>query len=330
VEAEVKVEETTDEETKESPPAEPKELSNEEVTPVPDEDLKDAAVEETTPISSGDIPEDKSPPGNEVATEEPTTVTESDSRASDKKEEEIAVAEPEVEPPTPEVTVVEEEPSRADAPPKEYTSLDEGEEKKEEPFEEQPQPVERVPEKEEDHKDEAHKEALPDEASSPDEEQPQPVEKAPEKEEDHKDEAPEEAIPDEASSPAVESANTDEVATLGTTEEASSKEFNSGIWLFTDRENITHFFEPNFLPPYDTPEKRKIIMDVLREEWDEKTLSWRPCGQGSMTKPLTLENDLLSSKELNEDDKPQTPKEKIDEMFGEVLSKITLVCGSTF
>jgi hypothetical protein len=49
--------------------------------------------------------------------------------------------------------------------------------------------------------------------------------------------------------------------------------------LFQDRENITHFFPPNFLPPYDTPDKRKIIMDFLREEWDEKTLSWKPVGE---------------------------------------------------
>jgi hypothetical protein len=64
----------------------------------------------------------------------------------------------------------------------------------------------------------------------------------------------------------------------------SDQSCQSGLWLFLDRENPTHFFAPNFLPPYNTPEKRKIIMDVLKEEWDEKTLSWKPCGQGSMTK----------------------------------------------
>jgi len=52
--------------------------------------------------------------------------------------------------------------------------------------------------------------------------------------------------------------------------------YHSGIWLFTDRENITHFFKPNFFPPYDTPSKKKIILDMLKEEWDEKTLSWKP------------------------------------------------------
>lgn len=51
--------------------------------------------------------------------------------------------------------------------------------------------------------------------------------------------------------------------------------FNSGIYLFTDRENISHFFKPNFLPPYDTPEKKEIILSYLREEWDEGSLSWR-------------------------------------------------------
>ncbi|CAJ1967827.1 unnamed protein product [Cylindrotheca closterium] len=51
---------------------------------------------------------------------------------------------------------------------------------------------------------------------------------------------------------------------------------HSGVWLFTDRQNISHFFAPNFLPPYNTPEKKKIICDVLAESWDEKTLSWKP------------------------------------------------------
>jgi hypothetical protein len=87
---------------------------------------------------------------------------------------------------------------------------------------------------------------------------------------------------------------------------------NSGIWLFTDRESTTHFFKPNFLPPYNTPSKRKIILDVLREEWDENTLSWKPCGEGSMTKrpdavkkitPI-LEKLLPSSDNKEEADSP--------------------------
>jgi len=57
--------------------------------------------------------------------------------------------------------------------------------------------------------------------------------------------------------------------------------YNSGIWLFVDRQNISHFFPPNFLPPYTTPEKRKLIMDVLKDEWDEASLSWKPVGFNS-------------------------------------------------
>jgi len=51
--------------------------------------------------------------------------------------------------------------------------------------------------------------------------------------------------------------------------------YNSGLYLFTDRNNITHFFKPNFYPPYDTPEKRKIILEYLSEEWDEKSLTFQ-------------------------------------------------------
>jgi len=60
----------------------------------------------------------------------------------------------------------------------------------------------------------------------------------------------------------------------------------SGIWLFVDRENITHHFAPNFLPPYNTPEKRKIILDFLREEWDERELKWKPVGEGEGTQSI--------------------------------------------
>ena len=57
--------------------------------------------------------------------------------------------------------------------------------------------------------------------------------------------------------------------------ESGACSFASGIYLFTDRNNISHKFEPNFLPPYDTPDKRQIIAEFLKEEWDEKTLSWK-------------------------------------------------------
>ena len=61
-------------------------------------------------------------------------------------------------------------------------------------------------------------------------------------------------------------------------ESTSSREYQSGIWLFTDRNNPTHFFKPNFLPPYDTPEKKKIIYEFLKEEWDEPNKQWRKAG----------------------------------------------------
>ena len=54
-----------------------------------------------------------------------------------------------------------------------------------------------------------------------------------------------------------------------------SEYYRSGIWLFTDRNTITHHFLPNFLPPYDTPAKRKIILEVLKEEWDEDNRCWK-------------------------------------------------------
>lgn len=56
---------------------------------------------------------------------------------------------------------------------------------------------------------------------------------------------------------------------------ANAVDNKSGIWLFTDRTKPTHFFPPNFLPPYNTKEKRQIILSYLTEEWDEKTLSWK-------------------------------------------------------
>ena len=47
-----------------------------------------------------------------------------------------------------------------------------------------------------------------------------------------------------------------------------------GIYLFKDRKTIIKYFQPNFLPPYDTDEKIEIIRSVLAEKWDEKNLQW--------------------------------------------------------
>ena len=72
--------------------------------------------------------------------------------------------------------------------------------------------------------------------------------------------------------------NEEERDQTGNVVKTSKSQYNSGLWLFTDRENITYFFPPNFLPPYDTPEKRKVIEEFLSEEWNEKTLKWKPAG----------------------------------------------------
>jgi hypothetical protein len=108
-----------------------------------------------------------------------------------------------------------------------------------------------------------------------------------------------------------------------TAEGVAPESYHSGIWLFTDRDNITHFFAPNFLPPYDTPDKRKIIMDVVREEWDEKTLSWKPCGQGSMTKnrPQQADNSQGSTvKTTNETNQAQNYLATLDTMIKDVIT----------
>jgi hypothetical protein len=55
----------------------------------------------------------------------------------------------------------------------------------------------------------------------------------------------------------------------------SDPQYQSGLWLFTDRNTPTHLFEPNFLPPYDTVEKRKVIFDVLSQEWNETLRTWQ-------------------------------------------------------
>jgi len=55
-------------------------------------------------------------------------------------------------------------------------------------------------------------------------------------------------------------------------------EYTSGLWLFKDRNNITHFFPPNFLPPYDTVEKRETILKYISKEWDEDKLMFKPAG----------------------------------------------------
>ena len=89
----------------------------------------------------------------------------------------------------------------------------------------------------------------------------------------------------------------------------SSEECKSGLWLFTDRNHPTHLFEPNFLPPYDTPKKRKIIYEVLSEEWNERTLSWQPAPP--LPKPQLLKPD-------------GSPKSAVDPMWASCTDNL---CG---
>jgi len=72
--------------------------------------------------------------------------------------------------------------------------------------------------------------------------------------------------------------------------ETYSPEYQSGLWLFTDRNTITHHFAPNFLPPY-TGAKRRLILQALSNEWDEQTLNWIPCHVPIVTKNETDEEE---------------------------------------
>jgi len=49
----------------------------------------------------------------------------------------------------------------------------------------------------------------------------------------------------------------------------SELESPGGVYLFKNRNEPIEYFAPNFHPPYDTPEKRKIISDILNKEWIE-------------------------------------------------------------
>jgi hypothetical protein len=59
-----------------------------------------------------------------------------------------------------------------------------------------------------------------------------------------------------------------------------------GVYLFKTRNEPVEYFAPNFHPPYDTPEKRKIIQDVLARQWHSPTLSWQEAPAAPA--PLTL------------------------------------------
>eukprot|EP01051_Picozoa_sp_SAG22_P013798 SAG22_NODE_1590_length_4048_cov_3.816156_1_plen_644_part_00 len=49
-----------------------------------------------------------------------------------------------------------------------------------------------------------------------------------------------------------------------------------GIHLFRDRNTPLHYFAPNFLPPYNSSEKRKVIAEVLSKLWNDETKRFEP------------------------------------------------------
>jgi hypothetical protein len=55
------------------------------------------------------------------------------------------------------------------------------------------------------------------------------------------------------------------------------------------------------LPPYDAPDKRKIILSYLQEEWDEKTLSWKYV-ESNVEKALALLRNLNQEKAGDDND----------------------------
>jgi len=66
-----------------------------------------------------------------------------------------------------------------------------------------------------------------------------------------------------------------------------------GVYLFKNRNEPIEYFEPNFHPPYDTPEKRKIISDVLSKEWDEDNLTWRELDESDTSQIKGFQETLM-------------------------------------
>jgi len=50
-----------------------------------------------------------------------------------------------------------------------------------------------------------------------------------------------------------------------------------GLYFFRDANRVVGYVEPNFLPPYNTPEKRALIQKVLSRRWDQDRLEWVDC-----------------------------------------------------
>jgi hypothetical protein len=77
-----------------------------------------------------------------------------------------------------------------------------------------------------------------------------------------------------------------------------TNENTSGIYLFRDRNTITHYFAPNFSP--DTAEKIQLVQKILAERWDEASLSWRPAEAGLLGGSAAAVNQASSSVQDND------------------------------
>lgn len=47
-----------------------------------------------------------------------------------------------------------------------------------------------------------------------------------------------------------------------------------GVYLFRHRKLPIRYYAPNFHPPYDTPENKAIIREILGRKWNEHSLQW--------------------------------------------------------
>ncbi len=77
-----------------------------------------------------------------------------------------------------------------------------------------------------------------------------------------------------------------------------------GVYLFKHRAAPLDYFPPNFHPPYNTAEKRKIIANVLSRNWNTSTLQWTAetpitpaahAAQGTQTEALVTAQDAFTT-----------------------------------
>jgi hypothetical protein len=92
---------------------------------------------------------------------------------------------------------------------------------------------------------------------------------------------------DDASAWSVESF-IDSIDELITPVPDPSDKFEHGMILFTDGNNNTHHFQPNFLPPYGYGAKRQIILDVICTNQDGRKIK--------AVRPLTVPKSSTRSK----------------------------------